>query len=62
LITSDAFGAPLLAPFSPFIAHDLHDTVVKYDMHSLKTRPMLLRGKNITRLRLPEDKITKKNK
>ncbi len=56
MITSDAFGAPLLAPFSPFVHHDLRDTIVKYDMHSLKTRPMLLRGENTTRMRLPEDK------
>ena len=56
VITSDAFGAPLLAPFSPFIAHDLRDTLFKYDMASLKTRPKLLRGKNKTRMRLPDEK------
>ena len=59
MITSDAFGMPLLAPFSPLVTHDLRDTVFKYDMHSLKTRPALLRGENITRMRLPEDKETK---
>jgi len=61
LITADAFGTPLVAPFSPLIVHDLRDTIVKYDMHSLKTRPALLRSKNVTRMRLPEDKQTKKS-
>ena len=61
LITADAFGAPLVAPFSPLVVHDLRDTIVKYDMHSLKTRPVLLRSKNVTRMRLPEDKQTKKS-
>ena len=55
LLSADAFGAPLLAPFSPLTAHDLRDTLVKYDMLSLKTRPKLYRSKNVTRLR-PSDK------
>ncbi len=49
LLSTDAFGTPLLAPFSPLITHDLRDTVVKYDLSSLATRPKLLHGKNITR-------------
>lgn len=53
LITADSFGAPILAPFSPLTPHDLHDTVVKYDMLSLKTRPKILGSKNETRLRMP---------
>jgi spore germination protein KA len=56
MITSDAFGMPILAPFSPLVTHDLKDSVFKYDIHSLSTRPALFRGENITRLRLPEDK------
>ncbi len=51
LLSSDAFGVPLLAPFSPLTPHDLRDTVVKYDIFSLKTRPKLFRSKNNTRLR-----------
>lgn len=51
LLSSDAFGAPLLAPFSPLTAHDLRDTLVKYDMLSLKTRPKIFNSKNRTRLR-----------
>lgn len=55
LISSDAFGTPILAPFSPLVAHDLRDSVVKYDMLSLKTRPKLMRTDNKVRLRLPND-------
>lgn len=51
LFSSDAFGAPLLAPFSPFIARDLRDSLVKYDMFSLKKRPRVFGLKNKTRLR-----------
>ncbi len=51
LLSSDAFGAPLLAPFTPLIPHDLRDTVVKYDILSLNTRPTLYQSKNKTRLR-----------
>ena len=50
LLSSDAFGAPALAPFSPLNVHDLRDSIVKYDMISLKTRPRILRSKNKTRL------------
>ncbi len=56
LLSSDAFGSPLLAPFSPLVARDLRDTVVKYDMLSLTTRPKLLKSKNKTRLRPFEEK------
>ncbi len=51
LLSTDAFGAPLLAPFSPFIGRDLRDTVVKYDMSSLAARPKLYKSKNKTRLK-----------
>ncbi len=53
LLSADAFGAPPLAPFSPLIARDLRDTVVKYDMLSLSKRPRVLRSKNKTRLTKP---------
>ncbi len=51
LLSTDAFGSPLLSPFSPLSPHDLRDTVVKYDMLSLSKRPKMLRSKNTTRLR-----------
>jgi spore germination protein KA len=53
LISSDSFGAPILAPFSPLKIHDLRDTVVKYDMLSLKERPSTIGSKNKTRVKLP---------
>lgn len=50
-ITSDAFGAPILAPFSPFVSHDLRDTLVKYNIQSLSMRPRTIGSKNKVRLR-----------
>lgn len=55
LLSSDAFGAPMLAPFSPLIKGDLRDSVVKYDMLSLKKRPRVFRLFNKTRLRQTQD-------
>ena len=51
LLSTDTYGSPLLAPFSPLTPHDLRDTVVKYDMVSLKTRPKIFDSDNKTRLR-----------
>lgn len=51
LISADSFGAPLLAPFSPLLARDLRDSVVKYDLLSLNKRPRFLQSENKTRLR-----------
>ena len=51
LISSDSFGAPLLAPYAPLTVHDLRDTVVKYNLLQLRERPMALNTKNKTRLR-----------
>ena len=59
LISADAFGTPILAPFSPLIAHDLRDSVVKYDMLNLQTRPKFMRTKNKVRLRVPDEKKEK---
>ncbi len=56
LISSDSFGTPVLAPFSPLITHDLRDTVVKYSMKKLSDRPTLFRSKNKTRLRVNSKK------
>ncbi len=54
LLSADAFGTPLLAPFSPLVPRDLRDTVVKYDMITLDKRPKMLKSKNKTRLRAKE--------
>ena len=51
LISADAFGAPLLAPFSPLLPADLRDSFVKYNLLTLKNRPLFLKSKNKTRLR-----------
>lgn len=51
LFSSESYGAPLLAPFSPLVAHDLKDGIVKYSLEGLNKRPVLLRGKNKTRLK-----------
>ena len=56
LLSADAFGAPALAPFSPFNRRDLRDSIVKYDITNLKTRPSVFRLKNKTRLRLDRKK------
>ena len=54
LVSADAFGAPPLAPFAPLVPRDLRDGLVKYNMQSLKKRPLTLRSKN--RVRLAEKK------
>ena len=56
LISSDSFGTPILAPFSPLVHHDLRDSVVKYGMQSLSLRPKILHSKNKTRLRINDKK------
>jgi spore germination protein KA len=55
LITSDSFGTPPLAPFSPLVKGDLRDSIIKYDMQSLTRRPRFLRSKNKTRLQGEND-------
>ncbi len=52
LCTSDSYGAPLLAPFSPLISRDLRDSIVKADIYNLKLRPEFLKSKNKTRLKI----------
>lgn len=51
LLSVDAFGTPLLAPFSPLLRQDLRDSVVKYDLLRLYRRPRAMRTKNRIRLR-----------
>ena len=65
LLSADAYDAPLLAPFSPLVPHDLRDSIVKYDMQSLSTRPKMIRSPNKTRLRVggePTSTQSKKQK
>ena len=50
MLSCDAYGAPLLAPFSPLMKTDLYDSIVKYDIQSLKTRPAVLNSTNKIRM------------
>ncbi len=51
LVTTENFGTPLLAPFSPMIGRDLRDSVFKYNLGSLPTRPRTLKSPNKRRLK-----------
>ncbi len=51
LSTTDNFGIPLTAPFSPLIKHDLKDSVYRKSIFSLTTRPKIIGSKNRTRLK-----------
>lgn len=51
LVTADCFGTPVLAPFSPVVRKDLRDSLVKYDLGSLATRPEAFESKNKRRLK-----------
>lgn len=49
LVDFNAYGAPYLAPYSPYIREDLEDGLFKLETISLKTRPKSIPNKNITR-------------
>lgn len=51
MLTADNYGMPLLAPFSPLTSRDLKDSLVKFELTSLNTRPEIYGSKNRTRLR-----------
>ncbi len=51
LVTTENFGTPLLAPFSPIVGKDLRDSVLKYNLGSLDTRPKTLKSPNRRRLK-----------
>lgn len=61
LLSSDAYGTPLLAPFSPLVRRDLRDSFVKYGMESLQTRPQFLHSPNPTRLRAENQRQNQEN-
>jgi len=52
LVTSDNFGAPLVAPFSPMIGRDLKDSLVKYNLAPLSMRPKALKSENKRRYKI----------
>ena len=46
MVTSDNFDTPVLAPFSPLVRRDLRDSIIKYNLGSLETRPRTLKSPN----------------
>lgn len=46
LISSDAFGAPMLSPFSPLSKNDFKDALWKRNLVDLSARPRVLGSKN----------------
>ena len=50
LVTTENFGAPLVAPFAPVMGRDLRDSIVKYNLGSLDKRPKTLKSPNSRRL------------
>ena len=51
LVTTENFGTPVLAPFSPMVGRDLRDSLVKYNLGSLEMRPRTLKSPNKRRLK-----------
>jgi spore germination protein KA len=49
LFSAESYGAPLLSPFAPVVKNDLKDSLVKYNLRQLDTRPVVTRGKNKVR-------------
>lgn len=50
LCRCESFGTSVLAPFSPLIARDLKDSLVKYELSALGMRPRALNSKNKRRM------------
>lgn len=50
-ISSDNYGTPLLAPFSPIVTNDMRDSLLKSDMLSMPIRPRAIGSKNKVRLK-----------
>ena len=46
----DSFGAPYLAPISPYIKSDMKDAIYKTDLVHMTTRPRSFRVNNVVRL------------
>ncbi len=51
LVTTENFGSPLFAPFAPTVGRDLRDSVLKYNMGSLKKRPVSIGSPNRRRMK-----------
>lgn len=46
LVNTENYGAPVLAPFSPLVRHDLKDGLLKYNLTALGARPKTLNSPN----------------
>ena len=46
----DSYGAPLLAPYAPFIKSDLKDGIIKSETRDMKTRPKSYKVHNRKRI------------
>ena len=51
LTTTENYGVPLTAPFAPWIARDLKDSLIKSHLLSLEMRPAVLKSPNKRRLK-----------
>jgi spore germination protein KA len=50
----DSYGAPLLAPYAPFIKSDLKDGIIKAETRDMKTRPRSFSVRNKKRIKVGE--------
>ncbi len=51
LVTTENFGTPVFAPFSPLTKHDLRDSLIKYNLTALSERPKTLNSPNKRRMK-----------
>ncbi len=51
LVTTVNFGVPLVAPFAPLSGRELKDSLVKFNLRSLKIRPQVLKSPNKRRMK-----------
>ena len=51
LVTTENFGVPLMAPFSPVLPRDLKDSIVKSPLRSLRMRPAVFNGPDRRRMK-----------
>jgi len=49
MCTLDSYGAPLMAPYAPFIKGDLKDGIIKKETRAMTTRPKSFNVPNKTR-------------
>lgn len=54
LCSLENFDVPFLAPFGPFVKQDIKDSIYIEFFHNLKTRPLSLHTRNLTRMKINE--------